>query len=209
MNLRLRRLVAVAAAGVACVALASTAQASALLTEGSGHSGHGDHAQSVPTEADLAKTKGGEPVWLQLILAKALTAKYVDVRNAVKDGYVTEPGPDGKPVCVSSPDGGMGIHYVQPKLAAKAPDYRKPAMLTYEPLPSGKLRLVALEYFKPANDQTGKDTSDRPYLFKQPFDGPMPGHSPGMPVHYDLHVYLWKHNPSGLFAMWNPNVRCS
>jgi hypothetical protein len=81
-------------------------------------------------------------------------------------------------------------------------------MLTYEPQPNGRLRLVALEYFKPAADQTGKDDSDRPHLFQQPFDGPMPGHSPGMPVHYDLHVYLWKHNPNGLFAMWNPNVKC-
>jgi hypothetical protein len=23
-----------------------------------------------------------------------------------------------------------------------------------------------------------------------------------------LHVWLWKHNPSGLFADWNPNVSC-
>jgi hypothetical protein len=23
-----------------------------------------------------------------------------------------------------------------------------------------------------------------------------------------LHVWLWKHNPSGMFADWNPNVTC-
>jgi hypothetical protein len=26
--------------------------------------------------------------------------------------------------------------------------------------------------------------------------------------HYDLHVWLWKHNPAGLFAPTNPNVKC-
>jgi hypothetical protein len=29
-----------------------------------------------------------------------------------------------------------------------------------------------------------------------------------MPIHYDLHVWLWQHNPSGLFAPWNPDVTC-
>ena len=40
------------------------------------------------------------------------------------------------------------------------------------------------------------------------FDGPMPGHEPGMPVHYDLHAYIWRHNPHGTFTAWNPNVHC-
>jgi hypothetical protein len=34
------------------------------------------------------------------------------------------------------------------------------------------------------------------------------GHAPGMPVHYDLHVWLWKTNPSGLFNPWNPDLSC-
>jgi hypothetical protein len=29
-----------------------------------------------------------------------------------------------------------------------------------------------------------------------------------MPIHYDLHVWLYKHNPAGTFAMWNPRVHC-
>jgi hypothetical protein len=49
---------------------------------------------------------------------------------------------------------------------------------------------------------------DRPSLFGVKFDGPMLGHEAGMPIHHDLHLWLWKHNPSGLFAMWNPRVHC-
>ena len=30
----------------------------------------------------------------------------------------------------------------------------------------------------------------------------------GLPAYYSLHVWLWKHNPAGTFAMFNPNVMC-
>jgi hypothetical protein len=29
-----------------------------------------------------------------------------------------------------------------------------------------------------------------------------------MPKHYDLHVWLYKRNPAGLFAAYNPRVQC-
>ena len=41
-----------------------------------------------------------------------------------------------------------------------------------------------------------------------PFDGPMAGHAPGMPMHYDLHVWAWRANPAGTFEEWNPHVHC-
>jgi hypothetical protein len=28
-------------------------------------------------------------------------------------------------------------------------------------------------------------------------------------MHYDLHVWLWKHNPNGLFASTNSAVKCA
>ena len=32
----------------------------------------------------------------------------------------------------------------------------------------------------------------------------MLGHEPGMPIHYDLHVWIWQHNPVGMLDMFNP-----
>ena len=64
-------------------------------------------------------------------------------------------------------------------------------------MPSGKLRLGAVEYFQADADQDLATDQDRPSLFDLPFDGPMLGHEPGMPIHYDLHVWLYKHNPGG------------
>ena len=45
----------------------------------------------------------------------------------------------------------------------------------------------------------------------QELGGPMEGHKPLMPEglhHYDLHVWLWKTNPEGVFSPTNPEVKC-
>jgi hypothetical protein len=136
--------------------------------------------------------------------AKAATAKYRSIKQAKRDGYV----PDSP--CIASPDGAMGIHYVNPELASDAVvDPERPEMLVYLPDEDGKLKLVAVEYFVAAADQNPPiDNFDTPHLFGRAFDGPMEGHGPGMPYHYDLHVWLWADNPSGLFAPFNPKLSC-
>ena len=42
----------------------------------------------------------------------------------------------------------------------------------------------------------------------QTFDGPMPGHNPQMPWHYDLHAWVVESNPAGTFSMFNPSISC-
>lgn len=104
--------------------------------------------------------------------------------------------------------GSMGIHFLNPALVGPTADPKRPALLLYEPDANGKLTLVGAEWFVPL--ATG--VQDRPQLFGQPFDGPMEGHEPLLPQglhHYDLHVWLWKPNPSGLFSPTNPAVKCS
>jgi hypothetical protein len=139
-----------------------------------------------------------------LRMAEAATAKYHSVTQATKDGYVREG------VCVASPAGAMGIHYVDPRLASDTVlDPEHPEMLLYQPDARGKLRLVGVEYFIAAADQEPPiDDSDRPRLFDRPLDGPMEGHGPSMPFHYDLHVWLWANNPAGTFAPVNPSLTC-
>jgi hypothetical protein len=147
----------------------------------------------------------------QLAQTKAALDKYRSVDRAKADGYA----PSSPCVWVtagpreeSSHTGGMGIHFMNQQLAASGEvNPKKPAILVYVPSASG-LELVAAEYFKPDADQNVGTADDRPTLFGRAFDGPMMGHSPGMPIHYDLHVWLWKHNPSGMFSPWNPTVVC-
>ena len=76
------------------------------------------------------------------------------------------------------------------------------------PRANGSLELVAVEYFAVDADQDLGTATDRPSAFGRPFDGPMLGHSPGMPIHYDLHVWVVEANPEGVFAQWNPAIAC-
>ena len=128
---------------------------------------------------------------------KAL-GKYKDVNVALAEGYTPVSG------CEQVPGmGAMGIHYMNPALARDlVSDPFKPELLLYVPDSTGALRLLGPEYFQAAVGQPA------PSVNGQTFDGPMPGHSPTMPTHYDLHAWLFKYNPSGLFAPFNPNVVC-
>ena len=140
------------------------------------------------TDADTLQQLA--PVW-------QATARYHNVEQALADGYIPVSG------CVALPGvGAMGIHYLNPALASDLTvDPLTPEVLLYAPSGNG-LRLVGVEYFVANVGQA------HPSLFGRQFDGPMAGHEPGMPEHYDLHVWLWQANPAGMFAAWNPSLSC-
>ncbi len=147
-------------------------------------------AQARPAGADVRRS---------LAEVRRATARYHDVNKAVADGYVPTQ------VCVPQ----MGLHYLNPPLLDDpALDPTKPEIIIYAPGPNGKLRLVAVEWWSADLDQDLATDAGRPSLFGVPFDGPMPGHHPGMPVHFDLHAWIWKHNPAGMFTAFNPTVSC-
>jgi len=141
-------------------------------------------------------------VRIDLARAQAATARYNYEPFAVADGYQRDDH------CVEAPGlGAMGIHYVNfERLGAM--DVTRPDILLYANGPGGRRQLVAVEYFQ-AKDPNVTTDADRPSLFGHPFDGPMPGHFLGQPVHYDLHVWLWRANPAGLFTPFNPALSCS
>lgn len=136
----------------------------------------------------------------QFAQVRAATAKYHDERRAVADGY------HRTDVCVP----GMGYHYVNFDLFGAPLDPQKPAALIYASHGgSDHRKLIAVEYFVVDADQDpATHNSAVPTMFGKEFDGPMPGHEPGMPVHYDLHAYIWTTNPDGALATWNPEVTC-
>jgi hypothetical protein len=120
-----------------------------------------------------------------LAAARAATAKYHRVEVAVADGFLDTGH------CVASPDGGMGYHFVNPaRMGDNHLDVREPEVLLYEKDAAGRHRLTGVEYIGNTGDA----------LFGRTFTP-----TPAGPA---LHVWLWKHNPSGMFADWNPNVGC-
>jgi hypothetical protein len=67
--------------------------------------------------------------------------------------------------------------------------------------------LVAFEYLVFADvwdpDETGREA---PTLFDQEFH--LKTNIPDTPPVWALHLWLWAHNPEGLFADYNPIVSC-
>ena len=132
------------------------------------------------------------------------TARFHSITQAERAGYEAEP------VCVAHPTaGGMGVHAINGALMGDpAVDATRPEIILYEPQEDGKLTLIGVEYLVFDADQDLGTDADRPSLFGVPFDGPMPGHFPGMPVHYDLHVWVWRDSPTGTFVPFTPAVEC-
>jgi hypothetical protein len=114
---------------------------------------------------------------------RVATARFHSPEQALRAGYLASPE------CVASPAGGM--------------DPAEPEILLYAPGADGELELVGVEYFRDATEG-----AMAPALYGHTFDGPMAGHHPGMGVHYDLHVWVWQDNPSGIFTQFNPDVSC-
>ena len=102
--------------------------------------------------------------------------------------------------CLESPVGGMGHHYMNDAIFMDdRVEAMRPELLVYAPMADGSLRLVALEYVLFA-DMLGSQPV--PKLFGRSFHL-----NPAINA-YVLHVWLWEHNPRGMFADWNPRVDC-
>jgi hypothetical protein len=142
---------------------------------------------------------------VDLAAARAATARFHDVRRAMADGYQLPPA--GVPLhdCIASFDGtgAMGYHYINGDLIGKPLDPTKPQVLVYAPDADGQLQLVALEFVVFQGPGV-----EQPMLFDQMFMSTGAGNRYQIPAFYSLHVWLWNHNPSGMFAPFNPRVSC-
>jgi hypothetical protein len=99
--------------------------------------------------------------------------------------------------CMDSTVGGMGFHYGNANLIDGKVRVDQPEVLLYEPLEHGRLQLVGVEYIVPLSM-----AAKAPRLFGRDF-------RPNLRFQvWALHVWIWKDNPSGLFADWNPTVNC-
>lgn len=194
-----------------------------LLAAGCGSPASSDRqALTAPSQLNLPAAPQADGA-AALATVRRATAAFHDVDQALAAGYAAPSGP-----CDESPAGAMGIHTPNPALLASMEiDPEKPEVLLYLPNGSGGFRLVGVEYLQPVllrNTTNGEVApwfaqtpwpsthvvvNAAPSVFGRTFDGPMPGHVPGMPWHYDLHVWAWAPNPTGTFSSWNPAISCS
>ena len=152
-------------------------------------------AALVTAVAALAARSGtAETLGSELATVRAATAQYHRLEFALTDGFFqTSP-------CVANPTGGMGFHLRQPSRIDGQAVAAEPEVLVYAPAPDGRRQLVAVEYVVPV-----ALSPTRPTLFGRPFDGPFNVSAP-WGTQWDLHAWVWKHNPDGMFARFNPEV---
>lgn len=179
------------------------------------------------TPVPVAAAAGGPSKELLEQIRKA-TERFQDVKVAVAEGYIAPPGD----ICdtaemMGQPKelGAMGIHFFRPDLlgiTAVEPrvkgvglhtDYMKPAILIYEPQADGSLELVAIENLVFTKAWL-KNNAEIPTFHGVHYN--LMADDPTTPIdeahafepHFDLHMWLYRDNPNGLFAQYNPTVSC-
>lgn len=163
---------------------------------------------------------------------RAATETYRDVNAALKDGFVRDPmnmcvtaATEGQPKQL----GAMGLHYFRPdRLGLNPPapnarvsgkgthtDFLTPGVLVYEPQPDGSLQLVAVEnlVWEKAWKEAGH-TAPPEFMGNQYYhlvDNPLTpvDEAHGFEPHYELHMWLYRPNPTGEFAPFNPKATCA
>ena len=139
----------------------------------------------------------GTDVNKDLARLRQVTAAFHQFDNGFRAGWSTQITP-----CMTDPGGagGMGFHYGDTRLINGTASVETPQLLLYEPEKNGRLRLVAVEYIIPYTFHS-RDAAP-PELFHQKF---AQVDAFGL---WGLHAWVWKENPSGMFAAWNPTVNC-
>jgi hypothetical protein len=157
--------------------------------------------QPPPASADKGVGSGeaglSASVRSDLALLRSVTAPFHDFEQAKAALWSTQITP-----CMTDPGGagGMGFHYGNVGLINGSASVDKPQLLLYEPEQNGRLRLVAVEYIIPYTFVPR--SAEPPVLFGQKF-----AQVDAFQL-WGLHAWVWKENPSGIFASWNPTVTC-
>jgi hypothetical protein len=126
---------------------------------------------------------------------RAAVARQHDIADAERAGWDFKLEP-----CFESAEGGMGFHMINFRNADAVLRPDEPEALLFERDKHGRMRFVGVEFIVPYTSVSRE--SAPPELFGQQFS-----RNDGFQL-WALHVWVGRHNPSGLFKDWNPKVSC-
>ena len=139
-----------------------------------------------------------QPEDQQLAALERLTEPFHDFSKAQEAGWNVQATPCWEHATL----GAMGYHYGNPEFLADGEiDLLEPELLMYVPDASGHMHLVGMEYIVDLEAWDAQHDSP-PTLLGHEFHP----HS-SLPI-YKFHIWLWRNNPQGMFADWNPEVSC-
>jgi hypothetical protein len=150
---------------------------------------------SVMSQAPSVLPTGlGDAIDRDVARIREATAKFQTSEAAEAAGYKLATG------CVQhQPAGAMGYHFNNEALFDATLDVEHPEVLVYEKRPDGTFQLNGVEFYVPASAWR---SANPPRIMGQDLQT-----APGLGFWF-LHVWVWKHSPSGLFSVWNPDVKC-
>lgn len=152
-----------------------------------------------------AGAAGGQSEYQRdLASLRASVAAYHNTDRAVAAGYLPPEEGTLLDACITLPDAGMGVHWADWSLYDTTVDAVQPEALVYEPRKDGGLRLVAVEYLVPQSEWDAIH-DDPPTVLGMEMHVVAP---PGAEPFYALHAWIFKHNPDGMHADFNPMVTC-
>lgn len=148
-----------------------------------------------PSAAKLLKGFGSE-VREGFAKVRAATAGFVSLDSAVAMGYARE-----VPRCYADEHhGAMGYHHVNRGYVDAKAEVERPEILLYERLADGRYALNGVEYIIPF--RVWSKDSVPPTIMGQTMKQELQ-----LNLWY-LHMWIWTENSAGLFADWNPAVKC-
>jgi hypothetical protein len=118
--------------------------------------------------------------------------EYEDVEAARDAGYVDTHRFD------SNESGVVGVRFINTNAVDDELDPREPEVLLYTINDTGEYELLGAEWTVPE-----LDADERPTLFDESFDGPLPAHTDEFDEHYGLYAWLFEENPDGEFEQRN------
>jgi hypothetical protein len=165
----------------------------------------------------------------EIAALRATAERYRDVSVALAEGYIADPSGmcitaamEGQPAEL----GAMGLHHFRPDLlgiTATAPrvagmgthtDFSQPSVLIYEPQADGSLQLVAIENVVFAAGWSAAGNAAPPSFLGNEYihmidDPATPAdEAHGFEEHYELHAWVPRDNPGGMFRPFNTAVTC-
>lgn len=190
--------------------------------------GSGSRPAAASAAAPTSAPGPGEPTLEEV---RAATERFRDVKVALAEGYIRDPGDlcdtaemMGRPAS----QGAMGIHFFRPDLlgitgppsprvdgTGTHTDFRQPSILIYEPQKDGSLGLVAVENLVFARAWRERGHTAPPTFHGVPYDSMVDDPATAtdeahmFEPHFDRHVWIYRDNPQGVFAQFNPMVTCA
>ena len=157
------------------------------------------HVMSMPGAGAATPSAYSAEVQAGYAKVRAATASFRVLDSAVANGYAKDVAQCFADSIYDS-GGAMGYHHVNRQYLDAKVEIEHPEIVMYERKPDGKYEMTGVEYIVPyrfwPKDSVPPKLMGRPMVQENERN------------YWYSHMWVWKPSSAGLFADWNPAVKC-